>query len=157
MREYIGVKRIKAKKCTACEASKILGRKVDAENADNGEGYLVEYNDGYKSWSPAEPFEEAYRPVEGVTFGIALEAMKRGEKVARAGWNGKSMYLSVQDGSVINSDKARGGVAKSLADSGVEEIIILPHIGMKNANGEVVVGWLASQEDMLSEDWMIIE
>jgi hypothetical protein len=86
-------------------------------------------------------------------FGEAIRAMKAGKKVAREGWNGKGMYLAIQPGSTIFAEQARGGVAKALADAGVEQMNILPHIDMKSAQGEVVVGWLASQTDMLAEDW----
>lgn len=92
-----------------------------------------------------------------MNFGDALVALKEGKKVARVGWNGKGMYLALQEGSVITADKARGGVAKCLADSGEKEITICPHIDMKAADGTCVVGWFASQTDMLAEDWQIIE
>jgi hypothetical protein len=90
-------------------------------------------------------------------FGEAIRLLKSGEKVARKGWNGKGMYLSIQVGSVIPKENARGGVAKCIAEEGKEEITILPHIDMRSAQGECVVGWLASQTDMLAEDWVIVE
>ena len=72
------------------------------ENGDD-EGYLVEYtdggkpndarHDGYISWSPKEQFDNAYRSTEGgMTFGLALEALKKGMSVARHGWNGKDNH-----------------------------------------------------------------
>lgn len=158
MKRYVGVKTINARPCTAKEAKGILGRELCLDNADpEGNGYLVKYKDGYTSWSPKDAFEEAYREVEGICFGTAIELLKQGKKVARSGWNGKGMYLALQLGSVIDREKARGGVAKCCADEGENEIRILPHIDMKAANGEVVVGWLASQTDMLSEDWHEVE
>lgn len=61
MKIYVGTKEIKARKCTAAEAEKILGREINTSNSDQeGDGYLVEYKDGYLSWSPAGAFEEAY-------------------------------------------------------------------------------------------------
>ncbi len=90
-------------------------------------------------------------------FGKAIEALKAGKKVARAGWNGKGMYLALQTGSTFLSENARGGVAKTLAEAGEEEITLLPHIDMKTATGEVCVGWLASQTDMLADDWSIVD
>lgn len=92
-----------------------------------------------------------------MNFGEAIEALKKGSRVARQGWNGKGMYLALQAGSVITREQARGGVAKCLAESGQETITICPHIDMKAADGTCVVGWLASQTDMLSEDWVIVE
>lgn len=90
-------------------------------------------------------------------FGDAIRAMKSGKKVARTGWNGKGMYVAIQPGSTIPANLARGGAAMARAAEGVEEITILPHVDMRAADGSIVVGWLASQTDMLSEDWDIID
>lgn len=95
--------------------------------------------------------------VKRMNFGQAIESLKEGSKVARQGWNGKGMYLAIQTGSVIAKEHARGGIAKCLADEGKESITINPHIDMKAADGTCVVGWLASQTDMLAEDWVIVE
>ena len=69
---------------------------IHAEPANKGvdEGYFVKYEDGYTSWSPKEVFEKAYRPVEGLPFGLALEAMKQGKKLYRASWPKVSKYLT---------------------------------------------------------------
>lgn len=90
-------------------------------------------------------------------FGAALRALKQGQRVARAGWNGKGMWLALQAGSVITKEQARGGAAKARADEGAENITIAPHIDMRAADGTIVIGWLASQTDMLAEDWAIVE
>lgn len=92
-----------------------------------------------------------------MNFGQALEALKAGQRVARSGWNGKGMWLALQPGSTIPPDQARGGAAKGRADEGATEIVILPHIDMRAADGSVVVGWLASQTDMLADDWNVVE
>jgi hypothetical protein len=158
---YIGVKLIRAEPCTAERAAKVLNRSINTEHADEeGNGYLVEYDGGYRSWSPAGAFEGAYRKNDCMTFGLALEALKAGKKVARAGWNGKGMYIALQDGSLIDPEDAIGGAARALVESGDADekgVVILPHIDMKSANGDIVVGWLASQTDMLSEDWEMLE
>lgn len=101
------------------------------------DGYLVDNPDGYVSWIPKEAFEQKYRPVDALTFGSAIEALKKGHKVARKGWNGKQMWLKLQ-----------------VPDAGSK--MSLPYIYMKTADNHLVP-WLASQTDMLSEDWHIIE
>lgn len=70
-----------------------------------------------------------------MNFGKALEALKEGKKVARSGWNGKDMWLELQ-----------------VPDSGSK--MTLPYIYMKTACDNLVP-WLASQTDVLSEDWDI--
>lgn len=95
----------------------------------------------------------------GLSFGDALEVLKAGGKVARAGWNGKGMWLSLTCNgtrevaaenfwSSHNAEHARsqGGKAK-----------VLPSITMKTATGEILMGWLASQTDMLADDWQALD
>lgn len=75
-----------------------------------------------------------------MNFGKAIEALKKGKKVARKGWNGKGMWLRL----IIPE--------KSDIDMGLEN---LPYIEMKTADNKLVP-WLASQTDMLAEDWAIV-
>lgn len=103
-----------------------------------------------------------------MTFGDALEKMKEGQKVARAGWNGKSMWIALTPGSLIPVGSARPGAAghlateaiagaKDLHEAETKTIRIMGHIDMRAADGSLVIGWLASQTDMLAEDWSIVE
>lgn len=70
MKKFIGTKVIMAEPMTMTEAQKVLGREIKSATVEE-DGYLVEYKDGYKSWSPKSVFEEAYKPIE--TF---LDRMK---------------------------------------------------------------------------------
>lgn len=73
----------------------------DEDGADDG--YLVEYTDGgkpnhpnhtgYISWSPKEQFDAAYRPTDGLTFGLAIEALKLGKRVARSSWDSNTWLI----------------------------------------------------------------
>lgn len=74
------------------------GWQIPAEENPADEGYLVRYSDEYESWSPEKQFNEAYRPCDNMTFGIALEMLKNGFRVARKGWNGKGMFVIFQKG-----------------------------------------------------------
>lgn len=87
-------------------------------------------------------------------FGMALIALKRGDCIARKGWNDKGMFLTLQAGSEVDGDNMRNEVAKNYY--GGCKCKIAPHIDMKSADGTYVVGWLASQTDMLAEDWEIV-
>ena len=88
-------------------------------------------------------------------FGMALVALKRGECVARSGWNGKGMFLTLQNGSEVTGDVMRNDGAKNYY--GKSKVKICSHIDMKAADSSYVVGWLASQTDMLAEDWEIVK
>lgn len=74
-------------------------------------------------------------------FGEALEALKQGAKVSREGWNGKGMWLCL----IPHSNNSWHGFP--MQDC----------IGMKTADNKMQPGWLASQADMLAEDWCIVE
>lgn len=95
-----------------------------------------------------------------MNFGEALEALKIGARVARAGWNGKGMWIALTPGSVFPAGLAKSGHAarhraEELGDD-FKEITLLPHIDMRAADGSMVIGWLASQTDMLADDWEIV-
>lgn len=81
-------------------------------------------------------------------FGKALSAIKEGRRVARQGWNGKGMFLFLVAGSnfVVNREPLL-----SIMGEGTM-VTYRPHIDMKDAEGKVVP-WLASQTDLLAEDW----
>lgn len=120
-------------------------------------GYKVVYKDGYVSWCPKASFEEAGRPIDGMTFGQAIEAMKQGKKVARRGWNGKGMYVWVMPGSTIKGCKDITDPHLAEIDNAEGEIRFLGSVRMRTATGDVLTGWLASQTDMLSEDWTLVD
>jgi hypothetical protein len=169
MKRYIGTKLINAKPMTRQAYNDFRGWTLPADENGADEGYLVEYVDGgkgntdhyagYVSWSPADVFDRAYRPCEGMTFGQAIESLKAGQKVARKGWNGKGMWLVLVPGTKDVALRAGTPYEKALGD--VPPIEILAHIDMwtTNAHGRraMLPGWLASQTDMLSEDWEIME
>jgi len=83
-------------------------------------------------------------------FGVAIEALKNDMKVRRTGWNGKGMHLELVKA-------CNYVVKKEFGPSDPSEIYeTLPWIGMKTADGKFVP-WLASQTDMLSEDWEVLK
>ena len=92
-----------------------------------------------------------------MNFGEALELLKQGKKIARSGWNGKGMFIILVSGT--NNVKPYDGTPyKQVCNFKKQETInILPHIDMYSAQGEMVVGWLASQTDILAEDWEPID
>lgn len=149
MQTYIGTKIIEAvpairKGGNVYELTQPIPKSMDPE-----EGYKVRYQDGYESFSPKAVFEEAYRPIDGMNFGLAIEAMKNGKKCRRAGWNGKNQHIELASaisytsptGTIVNAEHAAIG-NKAIAFCGT---------------CGVQMGWLASQADMLAEDWEIVE
>lgn len=162
MQQYIGTKLINAVPMTRVEYNVLRGWDVPINENPYDEGFLVEYVDGgkanvpgyagYVSWSPKDVFERAYRPVNGMTFGQAIEALKRGEKVTRSGWNGKGMFVFLVPGS--NFKVSRPPLLGIYPEG--TEIDYHAHVDMRTADGKIVP-WLASQTDMLAEDWQIVK
>ena len=117
-----------------------------AAQKDGKDGYGVKYEDGYTSWSPLDAFCNAYRLAEGdiqaLTFGDALHYLKAGRSVARSGWNGKGLWVEMQR-------------------TDAHSKMTLPYLYLNypadaaNTPG-ARVPWLASQTDLLAEDWMVL-
>lgn len=98
-----------------------------------------------------------------MNFGEALQALKEGKQVQRIGWDGKGMFLYLVEGSLVEFDNLRGAakdaaIKATIIENGVQgsSRLICPHIDMKAADGTLVIGWLASQTDMLADDWQIL-
>lgn len=87
-----------------------------------------------------------------MNFGKALNYLKSGKKVCREGWNGKGMFLFLVPGCTF---KVKRKPLLGIYPEGTE-INYHAHIDMRTAQ-ETVVPWVASQTDVLSEDWQIVE
>ena len=85
-----------------------------------------------------------------INFGGALDAMKSGHRVARAGWNGKGMWLYL-----IGAEALQNALKYGFGEY-VGEPTVTASIAMKTADNKIVIGWLASQTDMLADDWLIV-
>lgn len=85
-------------------------------------------------------------------FGEALRYLKAGRRVARSGWNGKGMFIYLVQGSSFTVNRL------PLSEFYAEGTVVnyLPHLDMRTADG-AHVPWLASQTDVLAEDWILVE
>ena len=92
---------------------------------------------------------EAGRPAYAMTFGMAIEAAKKGKRIARKGWNGKGQYVELAKASSYKSPT--GAVVNAEHDAiGNQALAFVGTSGVQ-------MGWLASQADMLADDWEIVE
>lgn len=124
-------------------------------------GYLVQYENGYTSWSPKKVFEDAYIEVESIytiNYQQALEYLKVGYKLARAGWNGKGMWVALCMGTKdLHSSMFWNVHSKAHAEAQGGTATVDPYFIMCTAQGTIQMGWNASQADQLATDWMVIE
>jgi hypothetical protein len=150
-KKYLGVKVVSAEPMTRNEAIVACLPRVNTLDSirlddDNEPGYKVIYKDVYKYWSPKDTFENAYRPIDGLTFGLAIEALKQGKKVARAGWNAglNERWLRLcDDGEAHFGDEFLYGLN--------------PFICETNVNSSFYGMYVPSSDDILAEDWAILE
>lgn len=165
MKTYIGTKIIEAKPMNRGDYNKYRGWTIPADENPADEGYLVKYSDDYISWSPKEQFDKAYRCFEGgMEFSKAIELLKMGYRLARKGWNGKKMCIFLTKGSDVEYKNMKEHNKEALICARSEDIKneeqlihICDHIDMIAADGSIVVGWFASQTDMLAQDWQIVQ
>lgn len=125
---------------------------IDGERLEVSE-YSKTYGIPGISFSVEADYPQSHKPVRytltGQSFGFAIEAAKAGKKIQREGWNGKNQYVQLAscisytdpDGNVVNANHQCIG-NQALAFVGTSGIQL---------------GWLASQADMLADDWRIVE
>lgn len=102
------------------------------------------------NWEPLVPPPPKPAP-SGLSFSVALDAIKGGHRVARTGWNGKGMFIYHVP---ANRYKVTSIAAKAFF--GAEAMVPYgAYVAMKTADG-TVVPWPCSQTDMLAEDWEIV-
>lgn len=120
------------------------------DGAPKQDGYSVTMPDGNKTWVERKVFEEIFQvAVPAMDFGQAIAAVREGKRIARRGWNGKNQYVELAtnisyknwSGTIVNVDHSAIGSAA------------LAFVGTSG----VQLGWLASQADMLADDWYIAD
>lgn len=157
-------------------AQKCCGNGIARLRVEEGYLYTESPEDTYPKWMCKEEFERICRPaekttccvaedepcgcgrnegatfgpMENMTFGEALEAVKRGQRVARKGWNGKGMYVFLAKDPEFHTEADLSEFEEHGAE--VSDLLVL-----RTAQGTLQPGWLASQSDMLAEDWQIVE
>lgn len=176
-RTYCSKNNLKASPCTLGDYNAYRGWKIPDNEKPETEGYVIEYFDGHESWLPKTSFELLYKEFTNLNFGQAIEALKEGGLVCRKGWNGKGMFIFMRPSDSLNYDfiinkvKSLPNTLKNhyngIVQSGVNEetkenllqtdVKFTSYLCMLAADGTIVNGWLASQTDMLAEDWCILE
>ena len=97
------------------------------------------------------------RALVNKNFGEAIQALKKGGRVARAGWNGKGMFLFLLPAGTVPTKAIHDPALREVIESqlGTDTFEALGSIRMFTADKKILTGWLASQTDMLAEDWII--
>lgn len=161
LKSFSAMKNVDAAPMTRQAYNNLRGWELPENEDGNDDGYItvdttelsnVDGYDGYVSWTPKNMFDNQFyaadeHPVKKgdlCDFGSAIYLLEQGERVMRAGWNGKNMWLIL-----IEADQYELKAWKYF--NATEQ---LPFIAMKTADNKIVP-WLASQTDMLCKDWTI--
>ena len=116
---------------------------------EDGYMFTTSEDDKYPQYMSAADFEKMCRCTEAMTFGDALAALKCGKRVARKGWNGKNQYVEL---AYAISYKNRAGETVNPDHQAIGNMVL----AFCGTSG-IQLGWLASQADMLAEDWYVVE
>ena len=146
MKLYIGTKIVKAMPMTMTKAQKVLGREIKPATVEE-KGYLVEYKDGYKSWSPKSVFEEAYHEADSVDFCSAVALLKAGLAVRRKSWSGGKFLYYVPSA----SHPTMTDVAKSIMNE-ERKMSYKEYIAIRCKDGNVGF-YTPTQCDVFAKDW----
>ena len=93
-----------------------------------------------------------------VNFSVALTALKSGLRIARAGWNGKGMWVALSPGNpALPADKFWSPHGRAHAELMGGAARVQPSIIMKTADDSIQMGWSPTTSDVLAEDWEIVE
>ena len=116
-------------------------------------------NQNCSQWVCSIPTPEQRSRGKSMRFGEAINKAYEGKKIARHGWNGRGMYVYLTEGRGIPTDEWVARMPSqeiTEAEKKMGCVIIKPHLDMMNAQGERIIGWSASQTDMLAVDWYVV-
>lgn len=157
---FIGTKIVLALAMTRLAYNDYRGWALPADENGADDGYLVEYTDGgapnhadhagYISWSPKAQFDNAYRATSGLSFGLAIEALKLGKRVSRAGWKDGVWLAMAGKESEWRASIAGGGI-KDPDWNGYQAFVAIMN------DEKYLMPWTPAQTDMLADDWQLVE
>ena len=184
MKQYLGEKMIKAsEEMSRKEYCDYRGWELPENENGDDRVYIVESNskpnhpkhEGYISMSPKDVFEKTYRETDGLTFGLAIEALKLCKCIARKGWNGKGMFVCKQVPSVIGQDivpkmqslpqSAKDQFTQRWHNANAEnDAVAIANTGSIEYHNQMIIvkpdnsidSWVASSSDTFAEDWVIL-
>lgn len=118
------------------------------------------------AWPPENYGRLDWEIAEGLDFGWALTALQAGKLVCREGWNGAGMFVFIRPSDeifsdvVVNNVKSLPQALKDYYRNTIESpdtplIKFTSYFCMKNAQGEIINGWIPTTTDLLAKDWRL--
>jgi hypothetical protein len=160
VKQYVGVQILHAEPMKRADYCKLRGWDLPTNENGEDEGFLVENRalarntaappySGHISWQTKEQFNQ-FRPHDKLTFGQAVELLKTDYAVARKNWNGANQFLFMIQGSNDFARLKGYGFGEMMGEPTFRDAIFL------RTTDNQLVPWVASQSDILGDDWMIV-
>ena len=153
MRPYIAGESLMGVSVSAEDVPEVGGMVAINPSNPSDQWYIAKkfFEDNYEEINRIET-KDAGAPV--LTFGEAIQLSKLGHKIARAGWNGKNMFVVYQKG-YPEGIPCNANTAEAFGLNEGDLFKCRPYLQMMCADGSAQM-WLASQSDILEEDWMVV-
>lgn len=142
LKQYIGIEIIEAAEMSHHD---FLYHRAKQENktinlmTEDIPGYMILKENGEEYWDHEVEFEKKFKKANGMNFGLAVEAMKKGFKISRKGWDKNIKYLTY---------------SKIHHSSGIKPTILIKK-KPENLNDASLVSWKPNQDDILACDWVM--
>lgn len=162
--QYVSSKLICAEPMSRGAYNEQRGWTLPEDEDPDDPGYMVTYPDGYVSWCPKAQFESSSRPVTGMPFGHAIEAMRKGAVVSRKQPDWRDRCVCMMDG--LNLEPSTSGIPRATRVNGRTAKLVgsdtpldvLPYFVRCSCDGdEWQPGWAPTQADMLADDWHVVD
>lgn len=167
MNNYFRKSLVRAEKMTRLQYNNLRGWPVPLDEDGSDIGYIVEdinaqgntkEYEGYISWVPEQVFKNTFHKMNNrkyFNYGIALEHLKNGLKVARKGWNGTNMFIYYVPAAKYPINRNKNKTMLKYADS-EGYIEYQPYLALKTVN-DTISTWVASISDTFAEDYYIVK
>ena len=158
MQKYIRSHIVEAKPCTLGEWEQETGRTWnEPDRPRTEEGYKCDYPSGYSGWCPKGEFDKVSHPIDGMTFGQAIDTCRyTGAKIQRKNWNGEGQFVRYEE-TLVSEDGKLHLSEENAPGASVSSCFVFHFVNRKTGETGVQVGWLASQADMAASDWIILD
>lgn len=124
---------------------------------ETGKSVVMEFADLENIYNKVKEQRRIATGVKTMRFGEAIELCRQGKIISRKDWNGKDMFVYFVPEHNIPIHDWHGDIPLTHVENGRGYVTVKGHFDMYNAQGQRIIGWLASQTDMYSDQWFVVE
>lgn len=154
MKTYLGVQFTEAEPMNLGDYLEFKGRMLPDEEDPLTRGYMIKHSNERFTWTPKGFFDRFCKLEGDLNLGLAVEAVKQGERVARHCWTEKGTWITLQKGYPAGIECNKNSAEAYNIKLGTV-IKVLPYFVMKNAD-DSFSPWIPNQSDLMADDYYII-